>query len=98
MLTFSRRGYHQGKKTSYLSIVSTPRSSKEARHITHASSQQYFIVDSVEALNKFSADAWDRVVEDSHNGQVWQIRPYKWSEPRLPHVLLHHGECLAVYR
>ena len=56
-----------------------------------ASAQRYYVVDSVEALNKFGADAWDRVVCVLTTGQVWQFRPYKWSEPR---VLFHHGECL----
>jgi parafibromin len=55
-----------------------------------ASAQRYYVVDSVEALNKFGADAWDRVVCVLTTGQVWQFRPYKWSEPR---VLFHHGEC-----
>ncbi len=58
-----------------------------------ASAQRYYVVDSVEALNKFGADAWDRVVCVLTTGQVWQFRPYKWSEPR---VLFHHGECLPV--
>jgi hypothetical protein len=59
-----------------------------------ASAQRYYVVDSVEALNKFGADAWDRVVCVLTTGQVWQFRPYKWSEPR---VLFHHGECLAGF-
>lgn len=58
-----------------------------------ASAQRYYVVDSVEALNKFGADAWDRVVCVLTTGQVWQFRPYKWSEPR---VLFHHGECLLM--
>ena len=58
-----------------------------------ASAQRYYVVDSVEALNKFGADAWDRVVCVLTTGQVWQFRPYKWSEPR---VLFHHGECLVM--
>jgi hypothetical protein len=57
-----------------------------------ASAQRYYVVDSVEALNKFGADAWDRVVCVLTTGQVWQFRPYKWSEPR---VLFHHGECFG---
>jgi len=56
-----------------------------------ANSQRYYVVDSVEALNKFGADAWDRVVSVLTTGQVWQFRPYKWSEPR---ILFHHGERL----
>jgi parafibromin len=53
-----------------------------------SSQQRYMIVDSVEALNKFGADAWDRVVCVVTTGQAWQFRPYKWSEPRS---LFHHG-------
>ena len=49
---------------------------------------RYFIVDSVEALQKFGADAWDRVVCVMTTGQAWQFRPYKWNEPRQ---LFHHG-------
>jgi len=49
---------------------------------------KYFVVDSVEALSKFGADAWDRVVCVMTTGQAWQFRPYKWSEPRQ---LFHHG-------
>ncbi|KAH8977406.1 RNA polymerase II accessory factor [Lactarius hatsudake] len=58
-----------------------------------ASSQRYYVVDSVEALNKFGADAWDRVVCVLTTGQVWQFRPYKWSEPR---VLFHHVKGMYV--
>ena len=50
---------------------------------------RYFVVDSVEALGKFGADAWDRVVCVMTTGQAWQFRPYKWNEPRQ---LFHHGE------
>ncbi|KAF8874213.1 RNA polymerase II-associated protein [Gymnopilus junonius] len=42
----------------------------------------YFVIDSVEALAKFGADAWDRVVCVMTTGQAWQFRPYKWNEPR----------------
>ena|SRR6266508_2182322 len=49
----------------------------------------YFVVDSVEALNKFGPDCWDRVVCVMTTGQAWQFRPYKWSEPRQ---LFHNGE------
>lgn len=55
---------------------------------------RYFIVDSVEALSKFGADAWDRVVCVMTTGQAWQFRPYKWSDPR---VLFHHGELLPLH-
>ncbi|KAG6868084.1 hypothetical protein C0993_007761 [Termitomyces sp. T159_Od127] len=52
---------------------------------THA---RYYVVDSVEALSKFGADAWDRVVCVMTTGQAWQFRPYKWNEPIQ---LFHHG-------
>jgi parafibromin len=60
---------------------------------THA---RYFVVDSIEALAKFGADAWDRVVCVMTTGQAWQFRPYKWSEPRqlFHHGALHHG-CMS---
>jgi parafibromin len=54
---------------------------------------RYFVVDSVEALSKFGADAWDRVVCVMTTGQAWQFRPYKWNEPRQ---LFHHGEHFSV--
>ncbi|KAI9570684.1 RNA pol II accessory factor, Cdc73 family-domain-containing protein [Boletus coccyginus] len=49
--------------------------------------QRYFIVDSTDALQKFGADAWERVVCVTTTGQAWQFRPYKWNEPR---TLFHH--------
>ncbi|KIJ63413.1 hypothetical protein HYDPIDRAFT_92825, partial [Hydnomerulius pinastri MD-312] len=49
--------------------------------------QRYFIVDSTDALQKFGADAWERVVCVMTTGQAWQFRPYKWNEPR---TLFHH--------
>ena len=49
---------------------------------------RYFVVDSTEALAKFGADAWDRVVCVMTTGQAWQFRPYKWAEPK---TLFHHG-------
>ncbi|KAI0035002.1 RNA polymerase II-associated protein [Vararia minispora EC-137] len=49
---------------------------------------RYMVVDSVDALNKFGADAWDRVVCVLTTGQAWQFRPYKWPEPRS---LFHHA-------
>lgn len=52
---------------------------------------RYFVVDSVEALGKFGADAWERVVCVMTTGQAWQFRPYKWNEPI---GLFHHGEQL----
>ncbi|KAF5367386.1 hypothetical protein D9758_003753 [Tetrapyrgos nigripes] len=54
---------------------------------------KYFIVDSVEALSKFGADAWDRVICVMTTGQPWQFKPYKWSEPR---VLFHHVKGIYV--
>ncbi|PBK92100.1 CDC73-domain-containing protein [Armillaria gallica] len=51
---------------------------------THA---RYLVVDSVEALSKFGADAWDRVVCVMTTGQAWQFKPYRWNEPT---VLFHH--------
>ncbi|EDR11132.1 RNA polymerase II-associated protein [Laccaria bicolor S238N-H82] len=54
---------------------------------------RYFIVDSVEALQKFGADAWDRVVCVMTTGQAWQFRPYKWNEPRQ---LFHHVKGIYV--
>ncbi|GLB35615.1 putative RNA polymerase II-associated protein [Lyophyllum shimeji] len=57
---------------------------------THA---RYFVVDSVEALSKFGADAWDRVVCVMTTGQAWQFRPYKWNEPTQ---LFHHVKGIYV--
>ncbi|KAF5387093.1 hypothetical protein D9615_002055 [Tricholomella constricta] len=57
---------------------------------THA---RYFVVDSVEALSKFGADAWDRVVCVMTTGQAWQFRPYKWNEPIQ---LFHHVKGIYV--
>ncbi|KAH9930856.1 CDC73-domain-containing protein [Fomitopsis serialis] len=51
---------------------------------THA---RYFVVDGTEALAKFGADAWDRVVCVMTTGQAWQFKPYKWNEPK---TLFHH--------
>ncbi|KAH7884842.1 RNA pol II accessory factor, Cdc73 family-domain-containing protein [Phlebopus sp. FC_14] len=55
--------------------------------------QRYFIVDSTDALQKFGADAWERVVCVMTTGQAWQFRPYKWSEPR---TLFHHVKGVYV--
>ncbi|KIY44068.1 CDC73-domain-containing protein [Fistulina hepatica ATCC 64428] len=44
-------------------------------------SRKYFVVDSVDALSKFGADAWDRVVCVITTGQLWQLKPYKWKQP-----------------
>jgi len=57
------------------------------------SSTRYFVVDGVDALSKFGADAWDRVVCVMTTGQAWQFRPYKWSDPRQ---LFHHVKGLYV--
>ena len=51
---------------------------------------RYLVVDSAEALAKFGADAWERVVCVMTTGQAWQFKPYKWSEPL---TLFHHGMC-----
>ncbi|KAI5118417.1 hypothetical protein M0805_005501 [Coniferiporia weirii] len=48
---------------------------------------KYLVVDGVEALGKFGADAWDRVVAVLTTGQAWQFKPYKWPEPK---TLFHH--------
>lgn len=53
---------------------------------THA--PRYLVVDGVEALAKFGADAWERVVCVLTTGQAWQFKPYKWTEPK---TLFHHG-------
>ncbi|KAF4578333.1 accessory factor associated with RNA polymerase II [Pleurotus pulmonarius] len=63
-------------------------SGKETEH--HA---RYFVVDSTEALAKFGADAWDRVVCVMTTGQAWQFRPYKWNDPRQ---LFHHVKGFYV--
>ncbi|KAJ8699221.1 accessory factor associated with RNA polymerase II [Pleurotus ostreatus] len=63
-------------------------SGKETEH--HA---RYFVVDSTEALAKFGADAWDRVVCVMTTGQAWQFRPYKWNDPRQ---LFHHVKGVYV--
>jgi len=65
--------------------------SSTASSLSHSSGsgtvQRYFIVDSTDALQKFGADAWERVVCVMTTGQAWQFRPYKWNEPR---TLFHH--------
>ena len=55
---------------------------------------RYFVVDSTEALSKFGADAWDRVVCVMTTGQEWQFRQYKWSEPK---ELFHHGSFCSFF-
>ncbi|EPS98371.1 hypothetical protein FOMPIDRAFT_1126619 [Fomitopsis schrenkii] len=54
---------------------------------------RYFVVDGTEALAKFGADAWDRVVCVMTTGQAWQFRPYKWNEPK---TLFHHVKGFYV--
>jgi len=73
--------------------IDRERTTVEPGGQTRTSAQRYYVVDSVEALNKFGADAWDRVVCVLTTGQVWQFRPYKWSEPR---VLFHHVKGIYV--
>lgn len=43
---------------------------------------KYYVVDSVEALQKFGQEPWDRVLCVVTTGQAWQFKPYKWMEPR----------------
>ncbi|KAK4684011.1 parafibromin, partial [Tremellales sp. Uapishka_1] len=43
---------------------------------------KYYVVDGVEALQKFGQDAWDRVICVLTTGQAWQFRPYKWQDPK----------------
>jgi hypothetical protein len=57
-------------------------------------STTYYVVDSVDELAKFGADAWDRVVCVMTTGQPWQFKPYKWNEPR---ALFHHGTRRVPY-
>lgn len=56
--------------------------------------KRYFVVDSTDALAKFGADAWDRVVCVVTTGQEWQFRPYKWPEPK---ALFHHVKGIYFY-
>ncbi|KAK1923701.1 RNA pol II accessory factor, Cdc73 family-domain-containing protein [Papiliotrema laurentii] len=44
---------------------------------------KYYVVDGVEALQKFGQDAWDRVICVLTTGQEWQFRPYKWQQPKV---------------
>ncbi|KAK2460699.1 hypothetical protein APHAL10511_007169 [Amanita phalloides] len=57
------------------------------------SQARYFVVDNVEALAKFGADAWERVVCVMTTGQAWQFKPYKWNEPTQ---LFHHVKGIYV--
>ncbi|WWC73546.1 uncharacterized protein I206_107518 [Kwoniella pini CBS 10737] len=44
---------------------------------------KYYVVDGVDALQKFGQDAWDRVICVVTTGQAWQFKPYKWQDPRM---------------
>ncbi|WVR08183.1 hypothetical protein IAU60_005229 [Kwoniella sp. DSM 27419] len=44
---------------------------------------KYYVVDGVDALQKFGQDAWDRVICVVTTGQAWQFKPYKWQDPRV---------------
>ncbi|WWC92935.1 uncharacterized protein L201_007898 [Kwoniella dendrophila CBS 6074] len=44
---------------------------------------KYYVVDGVDALQKFGQDAWDRVICVVTTGQAWQFKPYKWQDPRI---------------
>lgn len=66
-----------------------PSSSSQPTSTPRGDIQRYFVVDSTDALQKFGADAWERVVCVMTTGQAWQFRPYRWSEPR---ALFHHGK------
>ncbi|KAF8735231.1 hypothetical protein AX14_002435 [Amanita brunnescens Koide BX004] len=57
------------------------------------SQARYFVVDNVEALAKFGADSWERVVCVMTTGQAWQFKPYKWNEPTQ---LFHHVKGIYV--
>ncbi|WVQ79261.1 hypothetical protein IAT38_001357 [Cryptococcus sp. DSM 104549] len=44
---------------------------------------KYYVVDGVDALQKFGQDAWDRVICVVTTGQTWQFKPYKWENPKV---------------
>ncbi|TIB32633.1 hypothetical protein E3P84_02454 [Wallemia ichthyophaga] len=57
---------------------------------------KWYIINSVETLNKFGPDAWQRVVCVVTTGQLWQFKLYKWSNPRdlfrnVKGVYLHYS-------
>lgn len=57
---------------------------------------KWYIINSVETLNKFGPDAWQRVVCVITTGQLWQFKLYKWSNPRdlfrnVKGVYLHYS-------
>ncbi|KAG1853489.1 RNA pol II accessory factor, Cdc73 family-domain-containing protein [Suillus subalutaceus] len=70
-----------------------PSSSSQPTSTSRGDIQRYFVVDSTDALQKFGADAWERVVCVMTTGQAWQFRPYRWSEPR---ALFHHVKGVYV--
>lgn len=55
---------------------------------------KYYVVDGVEALQKFGQDAWDRVICVVTTGQAWQFKPYKWQDPK---VLFRNGKCACAW-
>ncbi|CAD6568176.1 MAG: accessory factor associated with RNA polymerase II [Tremellales sp. Tagirdzhanova-0007] len=44
---------------------------------------KYYVIDGVEALQKFGQDAWERVICVLTTGQAWQFKPYKWQDPKI---------------
>ncbi|OAX39460.1 RNA polymerase II-associated protein [Rhizopogon vinicolor AM-OR11-026] len=70
-----------------------PSSSSQPSSASRGEIQRYFVVDSTDALQKFGADAWERVVCVMTTGQAWQFRPYRWNEPR---ALFHHVKGVYV--
>ncbi|KAJ8587871.1 CDC73-domain-containing protein [Rhizopogon salebrosus TDB-379] len=70
-----------------------PSSSSQPSSSSRGEIQRYFVVDSTDALQKFGADAWERVVCVMTTGQAWQFRPYRWNEPR---ALFHHVKGIYV--
>ncbi|OJA11911.1 hypothetical protein AZE42_06132 [Rhizopogon vesiculosus] len=70
-----------------------PSSSSQPSSTSRGEIQRYFVVDSTDALQKFGADAWERVVCVMTTGQAWQFRPYRWNEPR---ALFHHVKGVYV--
>lgn len=86
-----RRDPPTASAAAFPSSSNSSSTSPAASHGT-GTVQRYFIVDSTDALQKFGADAWERVVCVTTTGQAWQFRPYKWNEPR---TLFHHGTAVA---
>ncbi|KAH7890141.1 RNA polymerase II accessory factor [Phlebopus sp. FC_14] len=71
----------------------TASASSSSTSSSQGTVQRYFIVDSTDALQKFGADAWERVIGVMTAGQAWQFRPYQWSQPR---TLFHHVKGIFV--